>query len=210
MFFQWVIRKVKMSELQELPKSSNTVWFVLIGLLLVIPTGLFVWNERGNWQPVVPSGNPNGKAKTYKEIMEIQARPRDAMEVIGVVRDGKAKAWSMESFIRPDKHVFNDSTFGPSGLAVTFCDIDDCVKVLTQSSGKPPNLDMGGTHTSRPGKMLVVANGKSYWQDTFQPLYPGGEAFPYAEVVHERMTWGEWKSRHADSELYHEPNQSSK
>ncbi len=199
-----------MSEIQHPPKSSNTVWYVLIGSLVAIPTGLFFFNGKGDWQSVVSQGNPKGKAKTYKEILEIQSRPRDDMEVIGVIRDGKAKAWSMESFIRPDKHVYNDATFGNNGLAVTFCDIADCVKVFTLPGDKPTNLGLGGPHSSRPGKMLVVANGKSYWQDTFEPLYPGSEAFPYKEFPHERMTWQEWKNKHPDSELYHEPNRTSK
>ncbi len=199
-----------MSDLQAPLKPSNTVWYVLIGMLLAFPAGMFIWNESGNWQPVSPSGNQTGKAKTYKEIMEIQSRPREDMEVIGVVCDGKAKAWSMESLIRPDNHVYNDATMGTNGLSVTFCDIANCVKVFTQVGDKPINLGMGGPHSSRPGQMLVVANGKSYWQDTLKPLYSASEPFPCTEIPHERMTWREWKAKHADSELYHEANRSSK
>ena len=186
--------------------TSNLIWLVLIGALLAIPVGLWFLNDP-NKKLTKGWVNPQfEKRSEYKARMAERARPKDEMLVIGVVENGKAKAWSLESLLRPENHVYNDQLFGPNGLSITFCDIADCVKVFSRDDGKPTRLGQGGPHSSRPGKMLVVADGKQYWQDTGEPLYNGAPPFPLKEVPHERTTWGEWKAKHPDSALYHEPN----
>jgi hypothetical protein len=186
--------------------TSNLIWLVLIGALLAIPVGLWFVNDP-NKKLTKGWVNPKfEKRSEYKARMAERARPKDEMLVIGVVENGKAKAWSLESLLRPENHVYNDQLFGSNGLSITFCDIADCVKVFSREDGKPTRLGQGGPHSSRPGKMLVVADGKQYWQDTGEPLYSGAPAFPLKEVPHERTTWGEWKAKHPDSALYHEPN----
>ena len=185
---------------------STLIWLVLTVVLLAIPAGLWFFADNNN---KVGKGfvSPQAQRRSeFKARMAERAKPKDEMSVIGVVEDGKAKAWSLESLLRPENHVYNDQLFGSNGLSITFCDIADCVKVFSRDDGKPTRLGQGGPHSSRPGKMLVVADGKQYWQDTGEPLYSGAPAFPLKEVPHERTTWGEWKAKHPDSALYHEPN----
>lgn len=185
---------------------STLIWFILIGMLVVIPVGLWYTYDPNKKLATGPIEKQKEMRAAYKAKMEERLRPKDDMLVIGVVDQGKAKAWSLESLLRPENHVYNDQLFGAHGLSVTFCDIADCVKVFSREDGKPTRLGQGGPHSSRPGKMLVVADGKQYWQDTGEPLYNGAPPFPLKEVPHERTTWGEWKAKHPDSALYHEPN----
>ena len=195
----------------ETPKNSGgsttLMWLVLIGVLLAIPVGLWFGYDPGKKLTTGGFDKRSEMRASYKAKMAERARPKDEMLVVGVVENGKAKAWSLESLLRPENHVYNDQLFGANGLSITFCDIADCVKVFTRDDGKPTRLGQGGPHSSRPGKMLIVADGKQYWQDTGEPLYNNGAPpFPLKEVAHERTTWGEWKAKHPDSALYHEPN----
>lgn len=186
--------------------TTTLVWIVLAVVLVALPVGLWYGYDPDK---KLAKGwiNPQAeKSLDYKARMEERLRPTNEMLVIGVVDNGKAKAWSLESLLRPENHVYNDQLFGAHGISVTFCDLADCVKVFSREDGKPTRLGQGGPHSSRPGKMLVVADGKQYWQDTGEPLYNSAPPFPLKEVPHERTTWGEWKAKHPDSALYHEPN----
>jgi hypothetical protein len=122
--------------------------------------------------------------------------------VIGVSVNGRHRAYTLQALYGPGQHVYNDM-LGGAPVTVTYCNLDDCVKVFT-APNRRSRLDVvsGGADRSRARHMLLQVGSTRYWQDTMLPLVSTGAAFPYSEMAFERTTWGEWSKAHPDSEVF--------
>jgi len=121
-------------------------------------------------------------------------------EVVGIVVNGRARAYRVQTMAYMMNHVLNDLIDGRP-VTVTYCDKSDCVLVLTDDDrAEPLAIDIGGT---REGLFLFV-DGEAYAQKTGlsatkqQPL-------PFEKAPFERTTWGEWRRKHPGSEVYEGP-----
>ena len=77
-------------------------------------------------------------------------------------------------------------------ISVTYCDLADCVRVLTsESRGYPLALDVGGLDANNK---LVLLYGEEMYPQASQRL-------PLPDYPFYRTTWGQWKSQHPDSQV---------
>ncbi|MDR3638338.1 MAG: DUF3179 domain-containing (seleno)protein [Isosphaeraceae bacterium] len=131
------------------------------------------------------------------------AKLADDEPVIGIEAGGKARAYHVPTMCSTTRHIVND-VLGGVGVSVTYCDLSDCARAFG-----------GGAHTSPldvsqagllDGRMLIKIGGVTYSQETGEiaETDPGKAAvpFPYAPFPLTRATWGEWKLRHPDTDIY--------
>jgi hypothetical protein len=125
---------------------------------------------------------------------------RDDEEVIGVVHDGKARAYFLNAMKGIGKHVVNDLLAGKP-ISVTYCDQTQCSRVLTDpASTKPLPLNLGGYSK---GQMLLETGNKYFFQPTGEcsdPTHP--KPFPFTDHASTRTTWKAWRDRHPDTDAY--------
>jgi hypothetical protein len=123
----------------------------------------------------------------------------DDTPVVGVVVDGKARAYSLRAMSPMTKHVVND-VIGETPVTVTYCNRTNCVRVFSdEARGKSlPVTLMGFTQDS----MLLRVGEVMYRQDDGKSLRPGHADFPYEPAAHELMTWKEWKTAHPGTDVY--------
>ncbi|HZU37140.1 MAG TPA: DUF3179 domain-containing (seleno)protein [Gemmataceae bacterium] len=129
-----------------------------------------------------------------------RVRLDDNEEVVGVIVDGKARAYCVRAMKgTPMVHIVND-VVGSVPISVTYCDRNRCMQVLTDSSRDAPlAIGFGGRFR---GHLMIKAGGARYDQATLMPVMPGMPRFPYGTVPFLITTWGEWKKAHPDTDLY--------
>lgn len=122
----------------------------------------------------------------------------DGTPVIGVVIDGRHRAYPLVEFMRPQDHVRND-LMGDVPVTVAFCDLSNCVRAYTDTRrGERLTFRVGGANPNRARSMLLVVGEKSYDMESGVGLE--GEQIPYTSVPAVRTTWGEWKREHPDTD----------
>jgi hypothetical protein len=128
---------------------------------------------------------------------------RDDTEVIGVSVDGRHRAYVLDALRPAAQHVYND-LLGDTPVTVTYCDLAECVRVFTGPERKRRlELAVGGSHPSGQRRMVLWFRAGLYEQETGQ-LVRGTTAgrLPLDELKYLRTTWGEWKRRHPDTDVY--------
>ncbi len=127
------------------------------------------------------------------------AKLADEAKVIGVVVNGKARAYSVKAMSTMLTHVVND-LIGDAPVTVTYCDQTDCVRAFTSEKvGTPLELHLGGFRDE-----LLLYDGKTFYrQEDGQAINMDSNAhIPYPSLPVERMTWGEWKKAHPDTDVF--------
>jgi hypothetical protein len=120
-------------------------------------------------------------------------------EVIGVSVNGQHRAYPLGALAKgPASHIVND-LLGGRPLSVAYCDVHDCVQVVTGEGSRPLELWAGGLDAR---SMLLAVGKHRYREDTLEPLEAGAPAFPYRKQGWERTTWGAWKRAHPDTHLF--------
>ena len=130
-----------------------------------------------------------------------QSKIADVDEVIGVVANGKPRAYWLKALSYPPWHIVND-VVGGVPVSVTYCDRTNCTRVYTNGpSSTPLAVDLGGLYGK---EMVVKIGGVLYFQESGQPFDPGqgGSPLPFADHAWERTTWKEWRNRHPDTDLF--------
>ncbi len=130
------------------------------------------------------------RMKSGSQAMQRTGFP-DEQQIVGVTVGEVSIAYSLESLARLEGHIVNDLV-EETPLTVTYCGISDCVRVLTgNESGSPLDLSVAGLAGD---KMLVQFGSQAFEQDS--------KNLPLTDVSFQRMSWGEWRTLHPDSELY--------
>jgi hypothetical protein len=132
----------------------------------------------------------------------------DDTVVIGVEAGGRWRAYVLQAFYRPGRHVIND-LLGGKPITVTYCDMTDCLAVFTEPDATEP-LDVaaggwqGQFERGKPlGTMLLRVGSTWYRQDSGQPLADNGDnPFPYTKTDFMRTTWKDWFDEHPDTDVY--------
>jgi hypothetical protein len=119
-------------------------------------------------------------------------------EVVGVIVEGEPRAYFLTKMSAMVKHVVNDrarTTVGATfPFTVTYCDQTDCVRVLTPAEQSFEETTGIGTLGMLDGGLALQWNNQQFKQ--LDPI-PGFKDLPY-----ERMTWGEWLSKHPETKAY--------
>lgn len=118
----------------------------------------------------------------------------DDQDIIGIVVNGAARAYSTRAMSAMRYHVVNDSIAGTSAT-VTYCDRTDCVKVFgLKGAADPLSLSIAGWN----GEELVLAlDGRTYSQTS--------EEIPLEPLPYQRMTWKEWRELHPETLVFANP-----
>lgn len=127
-----------------------------------------------------------------------EAKLLDSTQVIGVFWNGISRAYPISSFLGMFNHVVNDRFELESGeklpVTVTYCDMTDCIRVLTSdTAGEDGRLDVGTLGLIDGGMALR-------WKD--HQFKQSAEVEGLIDISFERTTWGEWKAMHPDSKVY--------
>jgi hypothetical protein len=185
----------------------------LLGLTLVVVVGFYLV-ERSRLRAVakeVTHGTPEESKHFWKFEMPGLQEPRalpapeakiaDGDDVIGVVVNGKPRAYWLKALRYPPWHIVND-VVGGVPVSVTHCDRTNCTRVYTGArSSRPLDLNLGGLY----GREMVVKVGDAlYFQETGKPFEPGAAVppLPYADHDWERTTWKAWRQRHPETEVF--------
>lgn len=110
----------------------------------------------------------------------------DPTPVIGIEVDGAAVGFVIEKMKDPKAHIVNMNFDQKKSVSVTFCDLADCVRVVSAASDKPLELHVGGLDIDQ--QMVYLFKGERYGQMSADlPL----EDYPF-----QRTTLGQWKKQH--------------
>jgi hypothetical protein len=172
----------------------------LIALVLVLAgvSSGFLWTLL-DWEKQVPESDTSLFRTRFAEAI----RPRDYTPVIGVSAGGRHRAYTLQALTRPDGHIYND-LLGKIPITVTYCNLDDCVKVFTAPDrDQPLDIAFGGPDQDRRRKLWLRVGEIFFRQDTEKPVEAGRTTpFPYAKTDFVRTTWGEWSKAHPDTDIY--------
>jgi hypothetical protein len=126
--------------------------------------------------------------------------PEDAT-VIGVVVDGRARAYALKSLRNLQQHVVND-VVGGVPITVAHCDVTDCTRVYaSRNRSEPLDVTQAGF---RDGEMILQIEGVYYEHSSGEPIEPGPESrpLPYEHYPWIRTTWKEWKHQYPETDIY--------
>ena len=191
-------------------------WLVILALLaveLVVAVGFYMV-ERARLHAIekeVTYGTKNAPKhfwlfempgiKNPPIVPAAQSKIADVDEVIGVVANGKPRAYWLKALRYPPWHIVNDIVVGVP-VSVTYCDRTDCTRVYTNGQTSAPlDVNLGGLYGRQ---MVVKVAGSLYLQDTGKPfeLGAGTPSLPYSNHPWERTTWKEWRLRHPESDVF--------
>lgn len=121
--------------------------------------------------------------------------------VAGVVVNGKARAYRLESMRLSDRHLIND-LIGKVPVSISYCNLSNCVRVyMDTKSSEPLDIQVAGILN---GDMILKIKGSLYSQKSGTAVETGeGHAkVPYATLTPERTTWRQWRMDHPETDLY--------
>jgi hypothetical protein len=117
-------------------------------------------------------------------------------QVVGVVVDGRARAYSMRALSFISQHVVNDLV-GSVPVTVTYCGISDCLRVFTAEQREPLAVHGAGFDNG----LRLMHGDKTYSQATGR-AYQDGTMLPLRPLPFERMSWTEWQRLHPKTDVF--------
>lgn len=196
--------------------TAPLTWLAIVGVLgaeLALVAGLYTI-ERARLRAIerdVTYGTKNSPKHFWRfEMSGLRIPPvlpaatskiADRDEVIGVVVNGKPRAYWLKALKYPPWHIVNDMV-ADVPVSVTYCDRTNCIQVYTDRQGSAPlDVNLGGLY----GKEMIVKIGPVlYYQASGKPFDPAVStpALPYADQPWERTTWRDWKQRHPETDVF--------
>ncbi len=181
--------------------NSSSFWpiYLLVGCVLVVVVALSS-DPLSNLMDRRPG--PGNTGMSPEQIQAARHQLNDDTLVIGVVVDGQPRAYPLRNLIRPDQHIVNE-LFGTTAVSVTYCDLDDCVRIFTAKEQQHLlDLRITGPDARRPRKMVLQLNEQRYWQDTGESLEAGQPVLPLKTMFYERTTLGNWRTQYPNTEVF--------
>jgi Protein of unknown function (DUF3179) len=192
-------------------------WKVLLALFAVSGSVILaiVWAERASSRAVALkyTDRPKTEEHYWKKMLgtnqfnhpatvgpDKAGLPDDAL-VVGIVVDGKARAYAQRSLRNRLQHVLNDMVAGVP-VTVAYCDVTRCTQVYAcRGRSEPLDVSQAGY---RDGEMILKIEGVYYQHSSGEPITPGPESprLPYELYPWKRTTWKEWKQLHPDTDIY--------
>jgi hypothetical protein len=116
-------------------------------------------------------------------------------EIVGVEVDGHPCAFVLDKMKDPARHIVN-LVLNRHAVSVTYCDLVDCVRVLSDESKTPLPLHVGGLDVNR--QMVFLYKGNRYGQQS--------AALPLTDYPYSRTTLGDWIRHHPNTRVCVPPN----
>jgi hypothetical protein len=123
------------------------------------------------------------------------AELKDDEPIIGVLVDGKARAYQVASLVGPRNHVVND-VLAARPVTVTYCDRLNCARVFSDDRAGPLDVGVGGYDRG----LLLLINGRRYRQNSGEAI-ESSDRFPYHPLAFVRTTWKAWRVAHPDTDV---------
>ena len=111
--------------------------------------------------------------------------------IVGIEVSGEAYAFVLDSMSDPRTHIVNLYVHGVA-ISVTYCNLVDCIRVLTTEGKELLPLGVGGLDVDN--QLVLLWQGIRYGQSSTK--------LPLADYPFHRMEWGEWLSKHPDTRVY--------
>ena len=128
-----------------------------------------------------------------------EANLADDCRVVGVVIDGKPRAYLIAALKPFHSHVVND-LIGEVPVSVTYCDLANCLRVYTLDQRGEP---IGLTQAGRTGEGLLLRyDNRIYAQVPDSLPGGGGQEPPLEKLAFEETTWKNWRLRHPGTDVY--------
>lgn len=121
--------------------------------------------------------------------------------VIGVQVNGTYRAYAVSAFSAIESHVVNDLV-DSRPVTVSFCPRTECVRVFTGPVGTRLSLAVGGWLNRAGAEQMLLRVDRRLFRQTTGESVSGGQPLPYAALDYEMTTWGEWRQKHPDTQLY--------
>lgn len=158
--------------------------------------------RTGPAQPFVALGN-RGVLRPPTSRAEGSGMRGDE-EVVGVLVNGRARAYRLDALRDRTRHVVNDLIDG-TPVSVAFCDLTDCVRAYTDPRRSAPlDLAVAGLYVDNGAEMVVELDGVLYFHQSGRPMKPGPgpAALPCDALASTRTTWKEWVRSHPGTDVY--------
>lgn len=155
--------------------------------------------------PVEPSGASASYAMpTFPGVRLPPAVPAagaglaDGEEVVGVVANGKARAYRLRTMKEQAQgRLINDLLAG-TPVTITYCHIKRSVRVFTADSTEVLDIGVSGF---QPDGMILSVFGRQFRQDTGRPVDPRTPVPPLTSYPFEQTTWKLWREAHPDTDV---------
>jgi hypothetical protein len=124
----------------------------------------------------------------------------DDDDVIGVVVNGRPRAYRVKAFTGMSRHVVND-LIDDVPVTVTYCDLADCAQAFTSSTrGDTLDICTGGLN----GNLMLRTSGHNYfWQNTGKCTAPDhADESPFPMYPFERVPWKVWHATYPGTDVY--------
>ena len=139
---------------------------------------------------------PGIEQPTLQKIEDIDLL--DSTPVIGIVVEEDAYAFVVEKMHDPRAHIVN-LILNEKAISVTYCNLQDCVRVVTNDSEMPIPLRLGGLDVD--AQLVLLLDGRRYGQTS--------SGLPLSDHVFSRMNLGEWKQLHPSGMICVPPSRVS-
>jgi hypothetical protein len=224
--------------------ASSGRWTRRVGWAAVAATPVALLLLLESWRPEPPraAGPPSvaapKKSAVWRDSLAapIERPPAVAAKdaglrpdepVIGVVVDGRARAYRLAAMESRSGHLIND-VIGAVPVSVAYCDRNHCVRAYSGPPGSGPlDLAVAGL---LDGEMILNAAGIAYFQESGRPVDPelleashdsvavryaraarqsrgsgsgsGDRGVPHAAITPVLTTWKAWVDQHPNSDVY--------
>jgi len=119
-----------------------------------------------------------------------EAKLKDTDQVIGIAHQGVSRAYLLAGMSLKDTHIVHDR-IGDTPLTVVYCDISKHARVFHRSI-EARKIRLAGFNSKH---LILQVQGKRFT--------PTSEKIPLADFKeHEVTTWGEWKKKHPESNVF--------
>jgi hypothetical protein len=127
------------------------------------------------------------------------AKVADDEDVIGVVVNGRTRAYRVTAFHGMTNHVVND-VIDAVPVTVTYCDENNCVQAFTgPKRGQPLDIWVGGWNQ----QMILKTGGTYFWQSTGKSTDADRpDEMPFPTFPFERLSWKAWRSIYPNTDVY--------
>ena len=200
----------------------NRIWLRWIGsgcLLLVFVLGSGIagqaeawlsWAALGTgvffcffwWGAYVPVIMQAPQTQQHLTAQEADAILQPDDDILGIVVNGEAKAYSRAAITRP--HVYND-TVGGVPLAVTYCILCNSGVAFQANLGES-SLNLQPVTAFNNNIVYYDPQRRDYVQQLEGRVIAGPDEGQFLSMVPVTMTnWQAWKTLHADTSVLHQP-----
>ena len=135
--------------------------------------------------------------RTPPTVPAAKANLADDEKVVGVMVNGRPRAYRVTALAKLTGHVVNDLIAG-TAVSVTHCDRTGCTRVFSADTGEPLPIMTGGY---QEGLLLKVGDG-FYRQRDGRPLDPRSGPMPLRDLEFQEVTWNEWRTAHPTTDVY--------